>query len=379
MGLLPAAPVCGWKGMGMATASANRMRILHVIRGTVKRFAIFITLAARAMSCPVVPANLWQTKPAIRPKCSFEDLFRRLKQRYSRAASQAVWKGILGKQESELRSTGARPGGPPRRMSPDVKEVRTIVVTGGADGIGRAVVQLCAARGDNLAVLDKNVEAAKMAAEDAIKRGAKCALGLCCDVSSEEQIEKAFEIIWNKLGVPYGLFTSAAVDLGGLVHELPAATWHQVLETNLNGTFLACKHAIRKMRQADTPGSIVCASSPTGFVALAGGSAGAYSATKGGISALMRCMAIDYARYGIRVNAVVPGATETRLMWNNVPSEDIPRMRGVLSKEIPLGRLAQPEEPARAVAWLLSEESSYVTGTHLVCDGGILAKASISV
>jgi NAD(P)-dependent dehydrogenase (short-subunit alcohol dehydrogenase family) len=264
-------------------------------------------------------------------------------------------------------------------MSPNVKEVRTIVVTGGADGIGRAVVQLCAARGDNLAVLDKNVEAAKTAAEDAIKRGAKCALDLCCDVSSEEQIEKAFEIIWNKLGVPYGLFTSAAVDLGGLVHELPAATWHQVLETNLKGTFLACKHAIRKMRQADTPGSIVCASSPTGFVALAAGGAGAYSATKGGISALMRCMAIDYARYGIRVNAVVPGATETRLMWNNVPSEDIPRMRGVLSKEIPLGRLAQPEEPARAVAWLLSEDSSYVTGTHLVCDGGILAKASISV
>ena len=264
-------------------------------------------------------------------------------------------------------------------MSPNVKEVRTIVVTGGADGIGRAVVQLCAARGDNLAVLDKNVEAAKMVAEDAVKRGAKCAFGLFCDVSSEEQIEKAFEIIWNKLGVPYGLFTSAAVDLGGLVHELPAATWHQVLETNLNGTFLACKHAIRKMRQADTPGSIVCASSPTGFVALAAGGAGAYSATKGGISALMRCMAIDYARYGIRVNAVVPGATETRLMWNNVPSEDIPRMRGVLSKEIPLGRLAQPEEPARAVAWLLSEESSYVTGTHLVCDGGVLAKASISV
>src|SRR5262249_46806845 len=159
----------------------------------------------------------------------------------------------------------------------------------------------------------------------------------------------------NEMGVPYGLFTSAAVDLGGLVDELPAATWGQVIETNLNGTFLACKHAIRKMRQADVPGSIVCASSPTGVVSLAGGGAGAYSATKGGIPALMRCMAVDYARYGIRVNAIVPGATETRLMWNNVPPEDIPRMRGVLAKEIPLGRLAQPEEPARAVAWLLSD------------------------
>src|SRR5215831_18455158 len=187
--------------------------------------------SSNELSC--LSRELMANQPAIRPKCPFEDLFRRLKQRYSRAASQAVWKGTLGKQESELRSTGLVLGAA-SRMSPNVKEVRTIVVTGGADGIGRAVVQLCAARGDNLAVLDKNVEAAKMAAEDAIKRGAKCALDLCCDVSSEEQIEKAFEIIWNKLGVPYGLFTSAAVDLGGLVHELPAATWHEVLETNLN-------------------------------------------------------------------------------------------------------------------------------------------------
>ena len=89
-------------------------------------------------------------------------------------------------------------------------------------------------------------------------------------------------------------------------------------------------------------------------------------------------MAIDYAPYGIRVNAVVPGATETTLMWSNVAAADIPKMRGRISKEIPLGRLARPEDPARAVAWLLSDESSYVTGSHLVCDGGTLAKASIT-
>jgi NAD(P)-dependent dehydrogenase (short-subunit alcohol dehydrogenase family) len=264
-------------------------------------------------------------------------------------------------------------------MTSQSKTARTIVVTGGADGIGRAVALLCAARGDNVAVLDKRADGAKATAEEALRRGAKSAVNLLCDVTQEEQIAKAFEVICNQLGAPYGLFTSAAIDLGGLVHELPAATWRQVLDTNLTGTFLTCKHALGSMRQAEVPGSIVCASSPTGSVALAAGGSGAYSTTKGGISSLVRCMAIDYARYGIRVNAVVPGATETRLMWSNVPVEDIPRMRQVLSKEIPLGRLAQPEEPARAVAWLLSEESSYVTGSHLVCDGGILAKASISV
>ena len=90
-------------------------------------------------------------------------------------------------------------------------------------------------------------------------------------------------------------------------------------------------------------------------------------------------MSIDYAPYGIRVNAIVPGATETNMMWSNVAAEDIPRMRRIISKEIPLGRLAQPDDPGRAVAWLLSDDSAYVTGSHLICDGGTLAKASISL
>ncbi len=133
------------------------------------------------------------------------------------------------------------------------------------------------------------------------------------------------------------------------------------------------------MIAAGRTGSIVCTSSPTGFVALAGGAAGAYSASKGGVSALVRCMAVDYAPYGIRVNAVVPGSTETKMMWDNVPEPERIRIREQLSHEIPLGRMAQPIDPARSVLWLLSEESAYVTGTQLVCDGGILAKASVSV
>jgi NAD(P)-dependent dehydrogenase (short-subunit alcohol dehydrogenase family) len=258
-------------------------------------------------------------------------------------------------------------------------DARTIVVTGGGSGIGRAVALLCAKRGDNVAVLDRDEDAARSAADEAMQNGATGALAVRCNVSSEKEIEDAFEKTCEKFGAPYGLFANAGIDVGGLLHELPLQTWHLVIETNLTGVFLSSKHALRKMLEAKAPGSIVCTSSPTGFVALAAGGAGAYSATKAGISALVRCMAIDYAQYGIRVNAVVPGATETRLMWNNVPPQEIPQMREQVSKEIPLGRLAQPEDPARAVVWLLSEESSYVTGSHLVCDGGILAKASISV
>jgi NAD(P)-dependent dehydrogenase (short-subunit alcohol dehydrogenase family) len=90
-------------------------------------------------------------------------------------------------------------------------------------------------------------------------------------------------------------------------------------------------------------------------------------------------MAIDYAKFGVRVNAIVPGATETSLMWANVDADGVELMRAQLCREIPLGRLAQAEDPARIVAWLLSDETAYMTGSHVVCDGGILAKGSISV
>jgi NAD(P)-dependent dehydrogenase (short-subunit alcohol dehydrogenase family) len=256
---------------------------------------------------------------------------------------------------------------------------RLIVITGGGDGIGRATALLCARRGDRIAILDKNGESAKQAADAAGVEGAGGALGLACDVTDEEQVAQSFTLIHERFGAPYGIFANAGIDVGGLIHEMPLERWKHILDTNLTGIFLACKHGLRQMLDAQVAGSIVCTSSPAGFVALAAGSCGAYSATKGAISSLVRCMAIDYAKFGIRVNAVAPGATETKLGWNNVPAEDVETMRAQLCREIPLGRLAQPEDQARIVAWLLSDETAYMTGSHVICDGGILAKSSISV
>ena len=261
--------------------------------------------------------------------------------------------------------------------------MRTMVVTGGGSGIGRAVARLCAARGDSVAVLDIDGSAAREAAAEAQAAGAPAAIGIACDVSHEESVASAFaetaKSRGSGAGSLYGVFANAGMDAGGFLHELPFETWKRVLDTNLNGVYLTCKHGLQDLIQGGTGGSIVCTSSPAASVAFAAGAAGAYSASKGGISALMRCMAVDYARYGIRVNAVVPGATETRLMWANVDPAAMPEMRQRICAEVPLGRLARPDEPARAVVWLLSDDSSYVTGSHLVCDGGILAKASISV
>jgi NAD(P)-dependent dehydrogenase (short-subunit alcohol dehydrogenase family) len=256
---------------------------------------------------------------------------------------------------------------------------RLIVVTGGGGGIGRATALLCARRGDRIAILDKNSDSAIEAAEMARAEGAGGAIGLACDVSDEAQVARSFALIHEQFGAPYGIFANAGIDVGGLIHEMPLELWQRILDTNLTGIFLTCKHGLRQMLAAQTTGSIVCTSSPASFVAFAAGGTGAYSATKGAISSLVRCMAIDYAKFGIRVNALTPGATETGLMWNNVAADQVETMRAQLCREIPLGRLAEAEDPARVVLWLLSDESAYITGSHVVCDGGILAKSSISV
>jgi len=175
------------------------------------------------------------------------------------------------------------------------------------------------------------------------------------------------------------VFANAGIDRAGMVHELSMEHWTGLIGINLTGVFLTCKHALKAMLNAGTGGSIVCTSSPASLVAFAAGGAAAYSASKGGISALVRCMALDYARHGIRVNAIVPGPTHTRLMWVNVPEPERPDMQRVIDSEVPIGRMASPEEIAQSAIWLMSDAASYVTGSHLVCDGGVLAKASISV
>jgi NAD(P)-dependent dehydrogenase (short-subunit alcohol dehydrogenase family) len=256
---------------------------------------------------------------------------------------------------------------------------RTILITGGGSGIGRAVALGCAQRGARVAVIDIDKDRAAQVAELALGNGAEAAVGIACDVQKEAEVERACAVCQEQLGPPYGLVASAGIDLSGYVHEMVHEDWRTILAINLDGVYLTCKHAIWDMLAAGRGGSIVLVSSPAAFVSFAAGGASAYSASKGGVSALVRCLAVDYARNGIRVNAVVPGPTETPLMWANVPVEKWDALRQKICAEVPMGRLADPSEIGLAIAWLLSDESSYVTGSHLICDGGVLAKGSISV
>ncbi|GAA1501123.1 SDR family oxidoreductase [Terrabacter terrae] len=255
---------------------------------------------------------------------------------------------------------------------------RTIAITGAASGIGRATALLCAERGARLALMDLDQSRLQGVAEEVQSAGGKAATYVV-DVREEDAVAHAFASAREDLGTPQGLFASAGVELGGFAHELSADRWRKVLDINLNGAFFASKYMLQGLLDAALPGSIVLCSSPASFVSFAAGANSAYAASKGAVSALTRTLAIDYARRGVRVNAVVPGPTETPLMWMAVPEAERPQLKQVIESEVPLGRMSDPSEPARAVLWLLGDDSSYVTGSHLVCDGGVLAKASISV
>ncbi len=256
----------------------------------------------------------------------------------------------------------------------------TILVTGAGSGIGRAVALACAGRGARVGALDIDTDAAGDVAAEARHAGAADALAVTCDVGDEAAVAEAFARCEKVLGTPDGLHANAGIEVNHPAHLMRYEEWERVLRVNLTGVFLTCTAAVRMMLAAGRGGSIVCTSSPSAFTAFAGGGNGAYGASKGGVSAFVRSLAIDYAPRGIRVNAVVPGATDTPLLLAGIPSEDRQAARDDLlheaGRQIPLGRLGRPDEIAAAVVWLLSAEASYVTGTHLVCDGGLMARSA---
>jgi NAD(P)-dependent dehydrogenase (short-subunit alcohol dehydrogenase family) len=261
------------------------------------------------------------------------------------------------------------------RPADDTRIPDAVVITGGARGIGLEVARILSAAGSRVGLIDHDRDRLEHAVESLSASSDGVVVARNADVAEEAGLAAAVDAVAAEIGPLDGLVTSAAIDRGGLIHEVDTATWDEVMAVNLRGTFLACRAAISHLLESG--GAIVCLSSPFAFVAA--GRVGAYAAAKGGVSALVRALAVDYAEKGIRVNAVLPGPTETDLMWASVPDDEVPKAREAVRREVPLGRLAEPSEPARAVVWLLSGSASYVTGAQLSCDGGVLARASISV
>ena len=242
---------------------------------------------------------------------------------------------------------------------------RVILVTGAGKGIGRAIAERIAAEGGRVACLDLVGEEAKAVA------GAigEPALGLEGDVTDPASAEAAVRKTLSAFGALHGLVNNAAAPSNaGTVATLALAAWNREIAVSLTGAFLMSKFAVPAIAAAGG-GSIVHIASQFGRVAVAGSAA--YCAAKAGLVNLAKVMALDHAGEHIRVNTLSPGAVGThRLIASRGSLEAAER---ALAPKHPIGRIGRPEEIAAAAAFLLSEDSSFMTGADLLVDGGYSA------
>jgi NAD(P)-dependent dehydrogenase (short-subunit alcohol dehydrogenase family) len=242
---------------------------------------------------------------------------------------------------------------------------RVAVVTGGGSGLGQAIAGHLARVGRRVAVLDINGEAAEKVCVE-LRSSAADALAVQVDVSDPNAVTKAFDIVRDNLGPVQILVTSAAIAGFTRFDRITFEEWNRYLAVNLTGTFLCLQAALADMVAAKW-GRIVTISSAAGQKGAVG--QGHYSATKGGVIALTKAVAQEYAAKGITVNTVPPFIIDTPMLRQQQQEKKLPPAE-VLTKAIPAGRLGTGEDVAALCAFLCMDESSYVTGQVIGVNGG---------
>ncbi|HYI93037.1 MAG TPA: SDR family NAD(P)-dependent oxidoreductase [Bryobacteraceae bacterium] len=237
---------------------------------------------------------------------------------------------------------------------------KVAIVTGGASGIGAATAKLLAQEGARVAILDTH---------PAVEPPFDDAVSLRADVRSESEVQSAIEEVARRFGCVDVLVNNAGIAIRQAVAEADEASWTAVVDVNVKGAFLCSKHALRFMPRF---GSIVHMSSVVGITGVR--DRGAYSAAKGALVALTRNMAIDYADRQIRVNCICPGFVKTPFIQGLIADSDREKK---LTAMHPIGRLGEPEDIAKAVLFLASDDASWITGHALVVDGGFSAGHAI--
>ncbi|GAA4540210.1 SDR family NAD(P)-dependent oxidoreductase [Pseudonocardia xishanensis] len=242
---------------------------------------------------------------------------------------------------------------------------RVILVTGAGSGIGRAVALHAATQGARIAVVDFS-EADADGVVTEIKEAGGTAVALVADVRAEAEVEAAVSRCEEVLGPLDGVVACAGISRPAPAESLTLEGWSQVIDTNLTGAFLTAR--IAGSRLLARGGSLVVVSSVDGL----GGHAGRvhYSASKFGVAGIVKSLAIEWGRRGVRVNAVAPGPVDTPLL-RAIHSDEA--LAGGILVRTPLGRLALPADQANAILFLLSDAAAFVTGTLLPVDGGLTA------
>ncbi len=244
-------------------------------------------------------------------------------------------------------------------------------VTGAGSGIGQAAAERLGEEGCKVAVLDWNIDGARKTVEHIAKAGGE-AIAIKVDVSNEAEVEDAFREIVEKFGRLDILVSNAGIFSGerdSKVDSLSKEVWDEIVGVNLTGMYLSCKHGVAAIKKTAGKGAVVLTGSPTGMSGCTPANI-AYGSSKGGVHGLSRVMAVDHAPEGIRVNVVVPGFTLTPIVRELVAD---PKVYEWQIQNIPLRRGAEPNEIAGAVAFLASDDASYMTGSFMFVDGGLTA------
>ncbi len=247
-------------------------------------------------------------------------------------------------------------------------EDKVAIVTGGGSGIGAAACRLFAAEGARVAVAEIDGAAAEAVAGEI----GDAALAVTVDVASSADVEAMVATVVDRFGRLDVLVNNAGYGIPGGVVETEEDDWDKLMAVNLKGVYLGCRHAIPVMREQGG-GVIVNTASVVSFVGIE--NRAAYCASKGGVAALTRAVALDHVADNIRVNAVAPGTIETAYHREMMAKSNDPAAfkRGIEERQA-MNRLGTPEEIAYAILYLAADESSFTTGTILTADGGMTAR-----
>ena len=244
---------------------------------------------------------------------------------------------------------------------------KTVLITGGNSGIGLGMAEALAQAGASVCIWGTNTAKNEAALKKIQSHGAK-AIALQCDVGDEQEVEKRFAETVAALGPLHACFANAGVSGRSNVKsfvEMDAAEWRRVMRVNLDGAFYTLRAAAKHMTEHGKGGALVGTAS---LAAISGAARSEhYAATKGGMISMIRALAVEFARHGIRANAILPGwidtaMTEKALNWDKFRDKVLPR--------VPMRRWGKPEDFGAIAVYLVSEASSYHTGDTFLIDGG---------